>query len=110
MLTKEVETLTPETEEEFGNDPVLIFEGDISISGGYMNIIFMQNLPSGTKHRISLVRPQDDCGVVWSKTVIYIWLYRYNDYDDLTGLRKPGAVSYNLNSLKRDLLKPKVSS
>ena len=24
---------------------------------------------------------------------------RYNDYDDLTGLRKPGAVSYNLNSL-----------
>ena len=80
VLTKEVETLTPETEEEFGNDPVLIFEGDISISGGYMNIIFMQNLPSGTKHRISLVRPQDD-------------------YDDLTGLCKPGAVSYNLNSL-----------
>ena len=34
VLTKEVETLTPETEEEFGNDPVLIFEGDISISGG----------------------------------------------------------------------------
>ena len=33
------------------------------------------------------------------KTVIYIWLSRYNDYDDLTGLRKPGAVSYNLNSL-----------
>ena len=49
VLTKEVETLTPETEEEFGNDPVLIFKGDISISGGYMNIIFMQNLPSGTK-------------------------------------------------------------
>lgn len=33
VLTKEVETLTPETEEEFGNDPVLIFKGDISISG-----------------------------------------------------------------------------
>ena len=24
---------------------------------------------------------------------------RYNDYDDLTGRRSPGAVSYNLNSL-----------
>ena len=24
---------------------------------------------------------------------------RYNEYDVLSGLRKPGAVSYNLNSL-----------
>lgn len=38
VLTKEVETLTPETEEEFGNDSVLIYKGDITISGGYMNI------------------------------------------------------------------------
>lgn len=98
VLTKEVETLTPETEEEFGNDPVLIFEGDISISGGYMNIIFMQNLPSGTKHRISLVRPQDDAELYGEDGYIHLAL-RYNDYDDLTGLRKPGAVSYNLNSL-----------
>ena len=40
VLTKEVETLTPETEEEFGNDSVLIYKGDITISGGYMNIFF----------------------------------------------------------------------
>lgn len=38
VLTKEVEMLIPETEEEFGNDPVLIYKGDITISGGYMNI------------------------------------------------------------------------
>ena len=44
VLTKEVEMLIPETEEEFGNDPVLIYKGDITISGGYMNIFFMQNL------------------------------------------------------------------
>lgn len=44
VLTKEVETLTPETEEEFGNDPVAIFKGDIGISGGYLNIVFQQNL------------------------------------------------------------------
>ena len=98
VLTKEVETLTPETEEEFGNDPVLIFKGDIGISGGYMNIVFMQNLPSKTKHRISLVRPQDDADLYGEDGYIHLEL-RYNDYEDLTGLRDYGAVSYNLNSL-----------
>ena len=98
VLTKEVETLTPETEEEFGNDPVLIFKGDIGISGGYMNIMFMQNLPSKNKHRISLVRPQDDADLYGEDGYIHLEL-RYNDYDDVTGLRDYGAVSYNLNSL-----------
>lgn len=98
VLTKEVETLTPETEEEFGNDPVLIFKGDIGISGGYMNIVFMQNLPSKIKHRISLVRPQDDADLYGEDGYIHLEL-RYNDYEDLTGLRDYGAVSYNLNSL-----------
>ena len=93
-----METLTPETEEEFGNDPVLIFKGDIGISGGYMNIIFMQNLPSKNKHRISLVRPQDDADLYGEDGYIHLEL-RYNDYDDVTGLRDYGAVSYNLNSL-----------
>ena len=40
VLTKQVETLTPENDTEFGDDPVTIYQGDISISGGYMNIIF----------------------------------------------------------------------
>ena len=100
VLTKEVETLTPETEEEFGNDPVRIYKGDITISGGYMNIFFMQNLPSSTdnKHRISLVRPQEDDALYGEDGYVHLEL-RYNDYDDLTGRRSPGAVSYNLNSL-----------
>ena len=103
VLTKEVETLTPETEEEFGNDPVLIFEGDISISGGYMNIIFMQNLPSGTKHRISLVQRAEDAEVPLAEEgnddgYIHLEL-RYNDYDDLSGVRAPGLVSFNLKEL-----------
>lgn len=98
VLTKEVETLTPETEEEFGNDPVAIFKGDIGISGGYLNIVFQQNLPSEKKHRISLVRSQDDAEVYGEDGYIHLEL-RYNNYDDLTGLRSPGAVSYNLNSL-----------
>lgn len=98
VLTKEVETLTPENEEELGNDPVLIYKGDISISGGYMNIFFVQNLPSKTKHRISLVRPEDDDTLYAGDGYIHLEL-RYNDYDDLTGRRAYGAVSYNLSSL-----------
>ena len=98
VLTKQVETLTPENEEEFGNDPVTIYQGDITISGGYMNIIFVQNLPSKEKHRISLVRPQTDAELYGEDGYIHLEL-RYNDYDDVTGIGNWGIVSYNLNSL-----------
>jgi hypothetical protein len=30
---------------------VRIYKGDITISGGYMNIFFMQNLPSSTDNK-----------------------------------------------------------
>lgn len=98
VLTKEVEILTSENDEEFGNDPVLIYKGDINIGGGYLNIIFSQNLPSKNKHRISLVRPEDSGALYTEDGYIHLEL-RYNDYDDLTGYRAYGAVSYNLNSL-----------
>lgn len=98
VLTKSVETLTPETEEEFGNDPVYIAEGDISISNGYMNVYFQQNLPKETKHRISLVRPESDDDLYGADGYIHLQI-RYNNYDDLTGVYTQGVVSYNLNSL-----------
>ena len=98
VLTKQVETLTPENDTEFGNDPVTIYQGDISISGGYMNIIFVQNLPAKEKHRISLVRPQDDAELYGEDGYVHLEL-RYNDYDDVTGVGGWGIVSYNLNSL-----------
>ena len=44
ILTKPIEELTAENEEAFGNDPVDIFEGNMWISGGYLNIIFNQNM------------------------------------------------------------------
>ena len=43
VLTKEVEEVTPETEEEYGNDPITIYQGDMGISGGYLNVIFYQD-------------------------------------------------------------------
>lgn len=98
VLTKGIDTLTPETEEEFGNDPVVIYQGDITISGGYMNIFFVQNLPSKNKHRISLVRPQADEELYDEDGYIHLEL-RYNDFDDVTNRQAYGAVSYNLNSL-----------
>lgn len=98
VLTKGIDTLTPEAEEEFGNDPVVIYQGDITISGGYMNIFFVQNLPSKNKHRISLVRPQADEELYGEDGYIHLEL-RYNDFDDVTNRQAYGAVSYNLNSL-----------
>lgn len=97
-LTKEVETLTPENEEEFGNDPVSILKGETGIGGGYMNVSFIQNRPSKTKHRISLVRPADDKELYGEDGYIHLDL-RYNTYDDVTGITAPGHVSFNLNSL-----------
>ena len=70
----------------------------ISISGGYMNIIFVQNLPAKEKHRISLVRPQDDAELYGGDGYVHLEL-RYNDYDDVTGVGNWGIVSFNLNSL-----------
>ena len=99
VLTKEVEAMTPEDEEEFGNDPVRIYHGDIGISGGYMNIIFLQNLPSKTKHRISLVHPQENSAEPLADDGYIHLELRYNAYDDLTGVRDYGAVSYNLSNL-----------
>lgn len=67
------------------------------ISGGYLNIIFNQNMPSKVKHLVSLVKnttitPDQDG---------YIHLeYRYNTYADTTGYWRNGAVSFNLNSLE----------
>lgn len=104
-LTKSVEALTDENEEEYGNDPVYIFKGDITVSGGYMNIIFMQNLPAkpDTKHRISLVKRSENAVNPLDEDVEedgYIHLeLRYNNYDDLSGVRAPGLVSFNLKEL-----------
>lgn len=99
-LTKGVETLTSENEEEYGNDPVWIEQGDLTISSGYMNIIFLQNLPKNpdTKHRISLVQRETIEDDADSDGYIHLEL-RYNNYDDVSGVGAYGLVSYNLSEL-----------
>lgn len=96
ILTKPIEELTADNEEEFGNDAVDIVEGNMWISGGYLNVIFRQNIPSEVKHRVSLVKNT----TVTPAQDGYIHLeYRYNTYEDTTGYWTNGAVSFNLNTL-----------
>ncbi len=100
VLTKEVEEVTPETEEEYGNDPITIYQGDMGISGGYLNVIFYQDVPADdTKHRISLVKATDSSEEEAADGYIHLEL-RYNTYDSLSGFRQFSPVSFNLNSLE----------
>lgn len=96
VLTKEVETLTSENDAEFGNDP--IYKASVGISGGYLNLYFIQNLPAKNKHRISLVRPVLDQDLYGEDGYIHLEL-RYNTYEDTTGIPSSATASYNLNSL-----------
>ncbi|MCD8079783.1 MAG: NigD-like protein [Bacteroides sp.] len=100
ILTKQIEDLTEENEEEIGNDPVRLIKDNVWIGGGYLNVYFIYNVPARHAHRVSLVRntlaePEDDD---------YIHLeYRYNTYDDETSYERVGLVSFNLNSLEDEL-------
>ena len=107
VLTKQLEQVTPDTEEEYGNDPLLIYQGDMSVSGGYLNLLFLQNMPAKEKHRISLVQSKEDLQAGEEDDYLHCQL-RYNDYDDLTGYRAYGAVSFYLGELPKDCQGVKV--
>ncbi len=99
VLTKNVEELNAENAASFGNDPVVIWQNDMWVDGGYLNVVFQFNTPNKEKHRVSLVRNT----TVEDPNDGYIHLeYRYNTYGDLSGHWREGAVSFNLNSLKVD--------
>ena len=98
-----VVTIPAENEEEFGNDPILIYQGDMWLGGKFLNIIFHQYLPRSEKHRISLVQNKIEPEAPETPEALnvdedgYIHLeLRYNTYDDVTGYRGWGRVSYNL--------------
>ena len=108
VLTKSVEEMTSDTEEEYGNDPIRIYQGDMWLGGKFLNIIFEQNLPVNEKHRISLVRSvtntdatdtssSEEGSILDSDGYVNLEL-RYNTYNDVTGKYSWGFVSYNLES------------
>ena len=103
FLTKAVEDLTPENEDEYADHPAYL--ENLWIGGGYLNVIFTQKRPLQYKHRVSLVKRADQPDIADDG---YIHLeYRYNTYGDtLGGLNlNPGVVCYNLNTLPLDKAK-----
>ena len=99
VLTKQVEDLTTENESEFGNDPVWVNKDMMWIGGGYLNVIFRQNLPVKEKHLVSLVRDMRATAAEGEDDGYIHLEFRYNTYDDVTDRQANGAVSFNLNSL-----------
>ena len=105
LLTKEVEDMTTEEEAvEFGNDPILIYQGDMWLGGKFLNVIFRQELPRSEKHRISLVQNKIETGEPSELGTLnvaedgYVHLeLRYNTYEDVTDYWGWGRVSYNLD-------------
>ncbi len=103
FLTKTVEDLTNENENEYANDPAYVREA--WIAGGYMNMLFDMKMPLEKKHRVSLIRHADEQEIGEDG---YIHLeYRYNTYGDTTDVFNPGTevVCYNLNTLPIDRAK-----
>ena len=99
VLTKQVEDLRAENESEFGNDPVWVNKDMMWIGGGYLNVIFRQNLPVKEKHLVSLVRDMRATAAEGEDDGYIHLEFRYKTYDDVTARQANGAVSFNLNSL-----------
>lgn len=94
VLTKQVEELTTEDEDEYGDDPVMIEH--MWIGANFLNIQFVFYIPSHTPHRVSLV-----LNTTTGKPLVdeegYINLeYRYNNFNNVTSYLKRSYVSYNL--------------
>lgn len=102
VLTKPLEVVTAETDDEFGHDAMRVLKDGTGISGGYFNVLFQQNLPvDNQKHRISLVRPESDEDLYQADGYLHLQL-RYNDYDKVSGVYSPypSPVSFSLRSLE----------
>lgn len=94
VLTKKVEDLTAENDAEYGNDPIVIYEGYMWLGGDYLNLVFKQRIPRTEKHRISLVRNVAEPFV--EDGYVHLEL-RYNTYKDTTNDWQFSPVSYNLS-------------
>lgn len=93
ILTKSIEDLNSENEEEFGNDPISIPTNGIWIGSHYLNIEFFMHVPASKKHRISLVRNTE----ITAPDDEYLHLeLRYNTYDDVSNYVNKGIVSFDL--------------
>lgn len=97
ILTKRIERMDGDAEADYGDDPIVILKDNMWMGGGYLNIVFEQNLPLEVKHRISLVHTGD----LKPDAEGYVNLeLRYNTYGDTSDHWARGAVSFSLNALE----------
>lgn len=93
VLTKSVEELTEENEEEFGNDPAYI--ENMWIGANYLNVQFVFNIPNAKPHRVSLVRNMAEEALIDDEGYFRLE-YRYNNQDDVSDYKRRSLVSFNL--------------
>ena len=99
VLTKNVELMTPEDEDKFGNDAVPTTADGITIGNGYLNVSFVERLPFTTS--VSLVCPQqtDAPEFVMGEDGYYDLELRCNTQINVETPGSYSMVSYNLSAL-----------
>lgn len=98
VLTKDIENLTEENEEEIGDDPIRLL--DRWIGDDYLNIHFGYNTGGEQKHRVSLVYntiepQQNDAGEI-------VLELRHNANGDPQKYGVKSYVAYNLRPLQKE--------
>ncbi|NDV84867.1 NigD-like protein [Bacteroides sp. 51] len=94
VLTKAVEDLTAENEEEIANDPAYI--EDMWIGANYLNIQFVINIPINELHRVSLVENTLNEAPLIDEEGYICLEYRFNRADDVYTNVRRSYVSFNL--------------
>lgn len=94
VLTKTVDELTAENEEEYGNDPAYI--EDMWIGGNYLNMQFVVNIPVNELHRVSLVNNTADEAPLIDEEGYICLEYRYNRAEEVYNAPRRSYVSFNL--------------
>ena len=93
VLTKTIEELTAENENEYGNDPAYI--EDMWIGGNYLNVQFVFSIPYENPHRVSLVKNMTKEPLIDDEGYLLLE-YRYNNQDDVSNYGRRSFVSFNL--------------
>lgn len=102
ILTKEVESMDPGNEEEFGDDPITLVQldngngYDCLISGGYITLSFKINALAQEGHKISLVRNSTDDNTAESDYTL-LELRHKSDKMSSEGSRRTSMASFKLN-------------
>lgn len=98
ILTKEIEDLTPDNQEEIGNDPIKILA--LWTGDDYLNIRFGYNTGGEERHRISLVHNKINPVVNEDGTIVLE--FRHNAYNDPEYYGVNNYAAYNLRPLQTE--------